>query len=171
MSHNKYILLFLGLPILFLSCSVKVRSRIDFTEDWKSYLCDNEKYAMPECDDTAWRSLNLPHDWSIEGSFSKDHPAKINGGALPTGTGWYRKHFTVDNTWKDKQVFIDFDGIYRNSEVWINGHHLGNRPSGYASFRYELTPYLRFKGLKNLIAVRVDNSLQPDSRWFTGSGI
>ncbi len=86
-------------------------------------------------------SLDLPHDWSIEGEFSKDNPATPGGGALPGGIGWYRKAFNIPESSKGKAVFIEFDGVYRNSEVWINGHELGKRPYGYSSFRYELTPY------------------------------
>ena len=90
-------------------------------------------------------SLNVPHDWSIEGAFSKDNPATPGGGALPGGIGWYRKTFTLPAGDSGKAVFVDFDGVYRNSEVWINGHALGMRPSGYISFRYEMTPYLHVR--------------------------
>ena len=169
-------LYFASLALVFLtvlSCCTKenVRSRIDFNEGWKFYLGDNKQANQPDFDDSGWRNLNLPHDWSIEGEFSKDNPTRINGGALPAGIGWYRKSFAVDQSWKQKQVFIDFDGVYRNSEVWINGHFLGKRPFGYNSFRYDLTPFLKFDGQENKLAVRVDNSAQPNSRWYTGSGI
>jgi len=120
--------------------------------------------------DGTWRVLNLPHDWSIEGKFSKDNPASPEGGALPGGIGWYRKTFTVPAASKGKLVYIDFDGVYQKSTVWINGHMLGFRPNGYISFQYELTPYLNFGG-SNTIAVKVDNSVQPNSRWYSGSGI
>ena len=131
---------------------------------------------MPEgqesgLDDSQWRILDLPHDWSIEGTFSKDHPASPGGGALPGGIAWYRKTFTIPLSEKGRLAFIDFDGVYRNSEVWINGHYLGKRPYGYSSFRYELTPYLKYGKEKNIIAVKVDNSQQPNSRWYSGSGI
>ena len=115
--------------------------------------------------------LNLPHDWSIEGEFSEKNPAGFGGGALPGGIGWYRKTFTLPATANGKSVFIDFDGVYRNSEVWINGHYLGKRPYGYISFEYELSPYLNYGNQKNVIAVKVDNSQQPNSRWYSGSGI
>lgn len=155
------------------SCGTKdnVRSRIDFNEGWKFYLGDNNQANQPGFDDSNWRNLSLPHDWSIEGEFSQDNPTKVNGGALPAGIGWYRKTFKLDQSWQQKQIFIDFDGVYRNSEVWINGHFLGKRPFGYISFRYDLTPFLKFDGQPNLLAVRVDNSAQPNSRWYTGSGI
>jgi beta-galactosidase len=147
------------------------RQRLDFTENWKFQLGDIEKASQPEFDDSDWRILNLPHDWSIGGEFSEDHPTKVNGGALPAGIGWYRKSFKVEQSWTEKQVFIDFDGVYRNSEVWINGHYLGKRPYGYSSFRYDLTPFLNLGDKANVLAVRVDNSAQPNSRWYTGSGI
>jgi beta-galactosidase len=111
----------------------------------------------------------LPHDWSIESDFSSEYPSTPGSGALPGGIGWYRKSFILQKS-ASKNYFIDFDGIYWNSKVWINGHFLGHRPSGYISFRYDLTPYLNLSG-KNLIAVQVDNSQQPNSRWYTGSGI
>ncbi|MEJ5352612.1 MAG: beta-galactosidase GalB [Melioribacteraceae bacterium] len=150
--------------------SLKVRSIENFCNDWKFHLGDIANGNDPSLNDDNWRLLNLPHDWSIEGEFSKDNPATPSGGALPGGIGWYRKSFFVSNDDKDKLFFIDFDGIYRNSEVWINGNYLGKRPYGYISFRYELTPYIKF-GEKNIIAVKVDNSLQPNSRWYSGSGI
>ena len=101
---------------------------------------------------------------------AKENPATPEGGALPGGIGWYRKTFTVPASSKDKKVYIDFDGVYQKSTVWINGHELGFRPNGYISFEYDLTPYLKFGG-KNIIAVKVDNSVQPNSRWYSGSGI
>ena len=98
------------------------------------------------------------------------HPSGNLGGALPGGIGWYRKTFTVPAESKNKNIRIEFDGVYKNSEVWINGHFLGKRPNGYISFSYDLTPYLNY-GKTNVIAVKVDNSQQPDSRWYSGSGI
>ena len=142
-----------------------------FTRDWKFSLGDQPGANEVSFNDKDWRVLNLPHDWSIEGKFSKDNPATPSGGALPGGIGWYRKTFSLSESQKDKLIFIDFDGVYHNSEVWINGHYLGKRPYGYSSFRYELTPYLKFGKEKNVIAVKVDNSQQPNSRWYSGSGI
>lgn len=147
------------------------RTVVKFNKEWKFFLGDDSAAKEIRYDDSRWRIVNLPHDWSIEGNFSKDHPTTFNEGALPAGIGWYRKTFVLSASSKDKSVFIDFDGIYRNSEVWINGQLLGKRPNGYISFQYELTPYLRFGKEKNVIAVRVDNSEQPNSRWYTGSGI
>ena len=143
----------------------------DFTQNWKFTLADSTLQASASSfNDQSWRSLNLPHDWSIESDFGKDFPASPGGGALPGGIGWYRKTFVVEKANKDKRVYIDFDGVYRNSEVWINGTSVGKRPYGYISFRYDLTPYIKF-GENNVIAVKADNSKQPNSRWYSGSGI
>lgn len=174
---SRFHLLFLYLSAILLisgSCSTDkdfARSILNFNKEWKFYLGDAPGASEPDYNDAEWRNLNLPHDWSIEGDFNKDHPATPGGGALPGGIGWYRKIFTISEQDKDKLVFIDFDGIYQNSEVWINGHYLGKRPYGYISFRYELTPYLIYDDEKNVLAVKVDNSKQPNSRWYSGSGI
>ena len=145
----------------------------DFNKNWKFTLADSTMNAsLRTFDDSNWRTLNLPHDWSIESDFGKDYPATAGGGALPGGLGWYRKTFVLQKSkdQKSKRIFIEFDGIYRNSEVWINGTYLGKRPNGYISFRYELTPFIKY-GANNVIAVKVDNSKQPNSRWYSGSGI
>ncbi|NCD71448.1 DUF4982 domain-containing protein [Mucilaginibacter sp. R11] len=146
------------------------RTILDFDKGWRFHLGDLKNAESVSLNDQTWRALDLPHDWSIEGTFSKDNPAKPEGGALPGGLGWYRKTFTVPAADKNKIIYIDFDGVYEKSDVWINGHHLGFRPNGYISFRYELTSYLHFGG-KNVIVVKVDNSIQPNSRWYSGSGI
>jgi beta-galactosidase len=143
---------------------------VSFNQDWRFHLGEVSEGQRTDLDDSSWRTLNLPHDYSIEGAFDEKSPAGTGGGALNGGLGWYRKTFNVPATAKGKLLFIDFDGVYRNSEVWINGHYLGKRPYGYSSFQYELTPYINF-GSKNLIAVKVDNSEQPNSRWYSGSGI
>lgn len=144
--------------------------RQDFTAGWTFHLGDDSAASRPDYDDTAWRILNLPHDWVIEGEFSRDNPSGTGGGALPGGIGWYRKTFTVDKADEGKRLYIDFDGVYMNSEVFINGHSLGVRPYGYVSFSYDLTPYIKWGG-KNVVAVRVDNGEQPNSRWYSGCGI
>ena len=144
---------------------------INFDRGWRFYLGDVAKGQAPELDDSQWRILNLPHDWSIEGEFDEKNPAGFGGGALPGGIGWYRKTFSIPDNAKAKKVLVDFDGVYRNSEVWLNGHYLGKRPYGYSSFQYDLTPYLNYGSQKNVMAVKVDNSQQPNSRWYSGSGI
>jgi beta-galactosidase len=126
---------------------------------------------MADFHDEAWRSLDLPHDWSIEGAFDENAPAKGNGAYLPTGTGWYRKTFTLAPSAYGKLVTLQFDGVYQRSEVWINGTSLGMRPYGFIGFSHDLTPHLSPPGKRNQIAVRVDNSLQPNCRWYSGSGI
>lgn len=142
-----------------------------FTQDWRFHLGDVPNGQDTGLDDAQWRQLDLPHDWSIEGEFSENAPSGTGGGALPGGLAWYRKTFTMPLTSKGKLVFVEFDGVYRNSEVWINGHYLGKRPYGYISFAYDLTPHLIYGGGPNVIAVKVDNSQQPNSRWYSGSGI
>src|SRR6202042_2014539 len=111
-------------------------------------------------------------DWSIEGPFDPNAAAGGAGGFLPTGIGWDREHFTLGDYGPQARVFIEFDGVMANSDVWINGVHLGKRPYGYVSFRYELTDHLRFgPQASNVLAVRADNSAQPASRWYPGAGI
>ncbi|MBS1526489.1 MAG: glycoside hydrolase family 2 protein, partial [Bacteroidetes bacterium] len=158
--------------VWFLSVSAlgQDRTRADFDNGWRFHLGDVRGAEAPSFRDKAWRTLNLPHDWSIEGKFSKNNPATPEGGALPGGIGWYRKIFKLPASARNKKVYVDFDGVYQKSTVWINGHELGFRPNGYISFEYDLTPYLHFGG-KNELSVKVDNSVQPNSRWYSGSGI
>lgn len=152
------------------SLSSEPRERLSFNDGWLFSLADDSLAARPEFVDSGWRKLNLPHDWAIEGDFSQDNPSGTGGGALPGGVGWYRKTFVAENKDKGKHFRIEFDGVYMNSEVFINGTCLGKRPYGYISFSYDLTPYLKW-GEKNVIAVRVDNAEQPNSRWYSGCGI
>jgi len=142
----------------------------NFNNAWSFKLGHHPEARTDSMDVSDWRTLDVPHDWSIEGEFSEEHATEPEGGALPAGIGWYRKSFEIPDDWEDRKVFISFDGVYRNSEVWINGEYLGKRPFGYISFQYDLTPHLNYGG-KNTIAVKVDNSAQPNSRWYTGSGI
>lgn len=142
---------------------------VDFNDGWKFHLADSVSFASPSYDDGAWRSLSLPHDWAIEGDFSESNPSGTGGGALPGGVGWYRKTFTLP-AGTPQDVIVDFDGAYMNATVFINGHELGTRPYGYAPFSYDLTPWINRKG-ENVIAVRVDNAEQPNSRWYSGCGI
>jgi beta-galactosidase len=153
----------------FAKTPAAARYHLLMDKSWKFYLGDDKSASEITFNDIAWRTLDLPHDWSIEGQFSKDATTGGGGGYLPTGIGWYRKQFTLPSSVKGRQVSIQFDGVYQNSEVWINGHLLGKRPNGYISFVYDLTPYLTSG--KNTIAVKVDNSAQPNSRWYSGSGI
>src|SRR5690625_1446937 len=138
--------------------------------DWLFYKGDPQDAYERNFDDKDWTSIHIPHDWSIEGPFDQSNPSGPDGGFLPGGIGWYRKHFNLTEIDSGKKVYIYFDGIYRNSEVWCNGHFIGKRPSGYMGFYYDLTPYVTC-GELNTLAIRVDNSDQPNSRWYTGSGI
>ena len=147
----------------------KTRERQNFDFNWKFNLGDEENAKTVSFDDSTWRTLDLPHDWSIEGEYNQNNPAGIAGAFLPTGIGWYRKSLNIASLDTDDKYFIEFDGVYMNSDVYINGNHLGNRPYGYISFSYDLTPFLE-KG-ENVISVRVDNSKSPSGRWYTGSGI
>src|SRR6185436_11220915 len=152
--------------------SPKVRVTTSFDSDWRFLKSDAPGAEKPGFDDASWRKLDVPHDWSIEGPFDKSNPTSGAGGFLPAGIGWYRKHFILPADYSRRRVFIDFDGVMANSDVWINGFHLGKRPYGYVSFRYELTGHLNFGSNKaNVLAVRANNSGQPASRWYTGAGI
>lgn len=166
---NKIILILIFIFIMLQGKGQAPRQVINFNKDWKFILHDSAIYKLPSYNDNNWRKLALPHDWSIEGSFDVIHPAGNAGGALPGGIAWYRKSFSLPIEKENTKVYVEFDGIYMNSEVWINGHYLGKWPYGYTAFYYELTPYL-LPG-NNVIAVRVDNSEQPNSRWYSGSGI
>jgi beta-galactosidase len=141
-----------------------------FDYNWKFYLGDTTSAKSKGFDDKDWRNLDLPHDWSIEGKINPKNPTGGAGGYFPAGIGWYRKTFKAPDEWKGKKVSVYFEGVYMNSEVFINGKSLGIYPYGYSSFSYDLSPYLDFTG-ENVIAVRVDNSQQVNSRWYSGSGI
>jgi beta-galactosidase len=151
--------------------AVAPRQRLLADFGWKFTTADPTNAASAAFDDSGWRTVNLPHDWSIEGPFSEVAATGGPGGYLPTGIGWYRRHFTAPESWRGQKVTIEFEGVYQNSDVWINGQHLGKWPYGYTSFYYDLTPHLKFGQEPNVIAVRVDNSAQPNSRWYSGSGI
>ena len=145
------------------------RNREWFCDAWQFNLGDMTGAEAPTFNDSAWRTLDLPHDWSIEQPFDAKVPDGYSVGYLPGGIGWYRKAFTVPESDRGKKVVVDFDGVYMDSQVWINGHLLGRRPNGYISFRYDLTPHLKF-GEENHIAVRVN--VEPHgSRWYPGAGI
>ncbi len=163
------------MAVLFLTphtmYSGTIRHTEDFSKNWKFHLGDVTNAQKINLNDSDWRILDLPHDWSIEGEFKKDNPATPGGGALPGGVGWYRKTFSIAESENKKLAYVEFDGVYRNSEVWINGYYLGKRPYGYSSFQYQLTPFLKYGNEQNILAVRVDNSQQPNSRWYSGSGI
>jgi beta-galactosidase len=142
-----------------------------FDADWRFLKADAPGAEKPAFDDAHWRTLNVPHDWGIEGPFDAANPAGGAGAFLPGGVGWYRKQFHLPAGDAKRQVFIEFDGVMANSDVWINGFHLGQRPYGYVSFRYELSGHVNFGDRANTLAVRADNAGQPASRWYAGAGI
>lgn len=145
------------------------RQRLSMDPGWRFVLGDPNQAQQPGFDDRQWRSLDLPHDWSIEGTPRQDAPGGGRVGFFPGGAGWYRKAFRLPAGARGRIAWLEFDGVHMNSDVWINGVHLGRRPFGYIGFAYDITEHL-VPGV-NVVAVRVDNSRQPNSRWYTGSGI
>lgn len=143
-------------------------SPILINQDWAFALRDESLAARPEYDDSAWSRVDLPHDWSIKAPLNSALASCT--GYLPGGIGWYRKKLTVPTRSGGEKVFVYFEGVYNRSEVYLNGHLLGQRPNGYVSFYYDATPHVRFDQ-ENILAVRVDHSRSADSRWYTGSGI
>lgn len=157
-----------------------------FDKDWRFYLAESseqvlpgagvknnytnkiKEFSSPDFNDSGWRLLNLPHDWSVEGTLS---PSLAScQGYLPGGIGWYRHHLYLSSSFKGKKIYIYFEGVYDHSSVFVNGHLVGKRPNGFISFGYNITPYLHYNA-NNVIAVRVNHSQYADSRWYTGSGI
>jgi beta-galactosidase len=146
------------------------RRRDSFDFGWKFFKGDAAGAPSPGFKDDSWRDVDLPHDWGIEGPYGEKEPSSGPGGYLPSGVGWYRKRFRLPEGRHDAAFLLDFDGVYQNSDVWINGTHLGLRPYGYVPFAYDITSYVNSK-TDNVVAVRVDNSLQTNCRWYSGSGI
>ncbi len=144
------------------------RECINFDFDWKFYLGDIKNAMSPQYPDADWQKVQLPHDWSI--ALPVDKKNGVNMGFFPGGIGWYRKSFEVPAAYKGQKVYIRFDGVYHQSDVYINGKHLGFYPYGYMGFEYDITPHLKY-GEKNVLAVRVNHSDSPSSRWYSGSGI
>ena len=169
-----------SLSILFCnlySCQKEVKN-IDFhdrsqlfTDNWMFFQNDTVHKLTDALNSKSWDSIDVPHDWSIYNHFDKKSPAGVGGGALSGGIGYYKKTFFVPHKDSTRLYKIQFDGIYQNSEVWINGNYLGKRPNGYIGFEYDLTPYLSYGSSENIIVVKADNSDQPNSRWYSGSGI
>ena len=153
-----------GLNLYAAESSPRVQENFDL--GWKFFQGDLTNAEQATFPDTAWKQINLPHDWSIAGPYAETNSVDPRGGFLPTGIGWYRKHFLAPESLLGKKVSIEFDGVYRDSDVWLNGHFLGHYPFGYLGFNYDLTPFLNFGDTPNVIAVRVDNSQQPNSRWL-----
>ena len=160
------LIIFFGLCI---NLSYTQRSVTNFNNNWLFILEDNTSYSNENINDGSWKTLNVPHDWSFEKGVRKGGDQGQGGGYHDGGIGWYRKYFNIKKESLSKITYINFDGVYMNSEVWVNGNHLGKRPYGYISFRYDISKYL--KEGKNTIAVRVDNSLEPSARWYHPCGI
>ncbi len=171
------------ISLIFVSCTVqkKPERETKFNADWKFIRTDIENAEQPALDDAGWRTLDLPHDYSIEdlqgknsvkqiGPFSEESEGGISTGHVVGGTAWYRKHFSLTKADKNKKIKILFDGIYMNADIWINGNHLGNHPYGYTAFAYDLTEHLNSAGQDNVLAVEVKNEGK-NSRWYSGSGI
>jgi beta-galactosidase len=164
---KRYLLLLV--PIVLSAAPLRVVTLFD--RDWRFLKSDAPGAEQPRFDDAAWRKVDVPHDWSIEGPFDERNPTRGSGGFLPAGIGWYRKTFTLPAADARRRVYVEFDGVMANSDVWINGFHLGKRPYGYVTFRYDMTGHVQFGAKPNVIAVRADNSGQPASRWYAGAGI
>ncbi len=152
------------------SSEMPERNRQQINFNWKFFPADSVNVELSDIQETDWQDVNLPHDWAIGEPVSATNPSGARMGYFPGGIGWYRKILHLGEEYRGKKVFIEFDGIYMNSDVWINGHHLGHFSSGYVSHYYDLTPYLTFD-TENILAVRVDNSHQPSDRWYAGCGI
>lgn len=154
------------------SAATDSRQIVPLADGWKFYQGDMAEAELPKYDDERWDTVEVPHDWSIAGPFDKDNSASGEGAFLPTGVAWYRKQVPTTVSIQGKRIFLELDGVMANSDVWVNGHHLGHRPNGYVSLRYDLTDHLDTDGSPaNVIAVRVDTKDQVASRWYTGSGI
>jgi len=147
-----------------------IRQRLSFDHDWRFIVDDPPGAQSPTFDDSSWRTVQLPHDWSIEGRIDPKNPMGGGGGFFPAGIGWYRRTFAVPAAWKGRRVGVEFDGVYMNATVSLNGRELGTHPYGYTAIFHDLTPHLRF-GETNVVAVRVDQSRHPNSRWYAGAGI
>lgn len=165
------------LAVVLLSCvSIRTteprlpRQQLTADFDWRFFPGDPSGAEAPSFDDSSWRVVDLPHDWSIEGTPDKSNSSGWGGGFFPAGVGWYRKSFQAPADWRDKRISVEFDGVYQNATVYLNGNKLGTHPYGYTSFHFDLTHDLKTSA-RNVMAVRVDNAEQPNSRWYSGSGI
>src|SRR5215216_2487671 len=150
----KRIILSCLLSITLLSVNAQ-RVILSFDKDWKFLKGDASGAEQVSFADGSWQQVDVPHDWSIEGPYDRNNKTGRGGGFLPNGIAWYRKQFTVPEEYAKRTVAVEFDGVMANSDVWINGQHLGKRPFGYVSLYYDLTPYLKFgKNNQNVIAVK-----------------
>lgn len=160
----------IGFISLCFSVIIQAKTVEDFNHNWHFSLEKQQAAHQLEFDDTQWKTVKLPHDWAVELPYTVENGAASTG-FKPGGIGWYRKSFTLDETDKNQRIWLEFDGIYNNSDIWINGHHVGGRPYGYTSFSVDLTDNLNFGKQKNVVTVKVNRTAYVDTRWYTGSGI
>ena len=159
------------------SVANRVRTILPFDAGWLFLVGDPAGANGTTFADTSWRALNVPHDWAIEGAtppsnpFSETAATSGRGAYAPSGVAWYRKHFTLDSSLSGKRVYVEFDGIMENSDVYVNGTHLGHHPYGYVTLRYDMTAAVQFGTTENVLAVRCDTSVQPAERFYAGAGI
>ena len=168
MSHMSSILWHLAATALASLALGNAREIRSIDDEWSFFQGSAAGAEKVTFDSASWEKVDVPHDWSISGKFDKSAATKGSGGWMPSGVAWYRKELSLPDDLGDRRVWIEFDGVMANSEVWLNGKHLGVRPSGYVSFRYDLTDGI---GSENVIVVKADTSAQPASRWYTGAGI
>ena len=161
------VLIFSALPTVHAGESPRIEQNLD--TNWRFLLGDNAAAKTAAFDDSNWRTLNLPHDWSIEGDYSATNATAAQCAFLPSGIGWYRRVIDMPDSWQGRIISVEFEGVYMNSEVWLNGEPVGGRPYGYSSFTCDLTARLKLG--RNILAVRVDNSREPSARWYHGCGI
>ncbi len=152
------------------SMATYAKSVEDFNFDWKFTLDKQQAAHQYQYDDSNWQSVRLPHDWAVALPYTNENAAASTG-FKAGGIGWYRKTFTLPSSDKNKKIWVEFDGIYNNSRIWLNGHYIGGRPYGYASFQVDLSEYAHYGDKENVITVKVDRTAYADSRWYTGSGI
>ncbi len=138
-------------------------------DEWRFLLGNQPEAFQRDYDDSAWQNVRVPHDWAVSQPFDVKYSSGT--GYLPGGTGWYRTSFALTESDRGQRVFLCFDGVYKNSQVWCNSYYLGKRPNGYVGFQYDVTDFVRFDGTPNVIAVKVTHEDIADSRWYTGSGI
>ncbi len=145
------------------------RKTTPLSDDWRFLQGDPEGAERADASTAGWSSVSVPHDWAIAGPVASDAKAGGENGFFPTGVAWYRRELNIVPI-PNRRYFVEFDGIMERSGVWVNGHHVGYRPMGYVSLRYDITRHLRSDG-PNVIAVRADTAAAPSSRWYNGSGI
>ena len=144
--------------------ATQTRQRLAFDRDWKFTLGDPQGAEAAAFDVSAWRTVEIPHDWSIEGKIDAKNTTGGSGGYFPSGIAWYRREFTAPAAWNGKRVLAEFEGVYMNATVYINGHALEMHPYGYTSFTHDLSQHIK-QGGENVLAVRIDHAQQMTSRW------